>query len=144
MEIRLCNEADLDAVYRLVCELEGTELNYSDFQAAFFHAVECEASYCVLAADTGGAVGFLGMNIDYQLHHAGKVATIEELIVTEKYRNKGHGGALLERAIRHAKDARCATIELTSGISRDRAHNFYLKNGFRKVSYKFTMDIHSL
>jgi len=32
-------------------------------------------------------------------------------------------------------------IELTSRVSRERAHNFYTKNGFEKSSFKFKMKL---
>jgi len=81
------------------------------------------------------------MKLDYQLHHTGKVATIEELIVSTLHRSNGIGKTLLDHAISYAKKSDCEVIELTSNFSRERAHNFYMKNGFKKGSFKFKLEL---
>jgi len=141
MELRECAESDVRDVYDLVCELKESELDYRGFEAAFGDKINDKTMRCILAAEGGKAIGFLSLNIDYQLHHAAKVATIEELVVNAEHRGRGVGGLLLESAVQHAKDAKCDVIELTSGIARERAHKFYIKNGFAKSSLKFVMGL---
>lgn len=66
---------------------------------------------------------------------------MKQIIVSSKYRSNGIGKSLLENAIEYAKNNKCDVIELTSGFSRERAHKFYEKNGFKKGGYKFKMDL---
>lgn len=140
MEIRKCKENDSKEVYKLMCELENTTFNYKEFEIAFNSKINNIANSYFLCVESNQIIGFLSLNIDYQLHHAGKVATIEELIISSKFRNIGAGKLLLENAIKQAKKKHCEIIELTSNFSRERAHNFYIKNGFKKSSYKFQIE----
>ncbi len=141
MEIRKCAEIDVKEVYNLICELKEKEFNYEKFKIAFNNKINNKNNYYILCVENENVIGFLSLNIDYQLHHTDKVATVEELIVSSKYRSNGAGKLLLENAVNYAKNNDCEVIELTSGFSRERAHNFYIKNGFNKGSFKFKMNL---
>lgn len=141
MEIRRCKETDIREVYNLICELEEVEFDYTKFKEVFDYKIKDNKNNYILAVEDKKVLGFLSLNIDYQLHHINKVATIEELVVSSNYRSGGIGKLLLEEAIHYAKDKNCEIIELTSNFSRERAHNFYIKNGFEKNSFKFKMEL---
>ncbi len=141
MQINICTITDVYDVYYLICELEETQFDFKKFKKIFNDKLENEKNYFILAKNDNNAIGFLNLSIDYQLHHKNKVATIEELIVSYKFRNNGIGKLLINNAIKYAKNNNCELIELTSNFSREKAHNFYIKNGFKKISYKFKMDL---
>ena len=141
MEIRKCTKNDIKEVYNLICELKEKEFEYKQFEIVFNNKINDNKNYYILCIENNNVIGFLSLNIDYQLHHINKVSTIEELIVSSKYRSNGAGKLLLENAINYAKSNNCEVIELTSGLSRERAHNFYIKNGFKKGSFKFKMEL---
>lgn len=141
MEIKECNKSNMKDIYNLICELKNKEFDYTKFEIAFTSKIQDKRNYYIIGIEDDNVIGFLSLIIDYQLHHAEKVATIEELIVSSKYRSKGLGKKLLENAIQYARNNGCDVIELTSGFSRERAHRFYEKNGFTKGSYKFKMDL---
>lgn len=141
MKIRKCQESDIIEVYNLICELKNEKFDYYKFEIAFKKKINDEKNYYILGVENSNIIGFLSLVVDYQLHHAAKVATIEELIVSSKYRSKGMGKALINRAIDYAKSKNCDVLELTSGFSREQAHNFYEKNGFKKSSYKFKIKL---
>lgn len=48
---------------------------------------------------------------------------------------------LLNYAVQLAKNKKCDVIELTSNFTRENAHRFYEKNGFKKTSFKFKMNL---
>lgn len=141
MEIRRCTKNDIKEVYNLICELKEKEFEYNQFKIVFNNKINDNKNYYILCIENNSVIGFLSLNIDYQLHHINKVSTIEELIVSSKYRSNGAGKLLLENAINYAKSNNCEVIELTSGLSREKAHNFYIKNGFKKGSFKFKMKL---
>lgn len=76
------------------------------------------------------------------MHHADKVATIEELVINRRYQGKNYGTKLLNYDIQLAKQ-KCDVIELTNNFTREQAHSSYEKNGFQKSSYKFKMNLKS-
>ena len=66
----------------------------------------------------------------------GKVATLEDMIVSPESRSSGVGSKLITHAINHAKSNDCKRITLLTDTSNKSAHNFYLKNGFSQSSMK--------
>lgn len=141
MEIRKCDEKDVMEIYELICELENERFDYKSFEEAYKNKIKNEKNYYFLGIKENQIVGFISLVIDYQLHHAGKVATVEELIINDRFRNHGIGKMLLNEAINCARVNNCRIIELTSNFSRERSHKFYEKNGFNKESYKFKMNL---
>ncbi|RZN15496.1 MAG: GNAT family N-acetyltransferase [Methanosarcinales archaeon] len=59
-------------------------------------------------------VGFANLHILPQLHHAGLVGEILELLVHESLRGRGIGAQLVSRIEQEAKKRRCVSIELTT------------------------------
>lgn len=62
----------------------------------------------------------------------GRVGTVEDVIVSQKHRGRGHGERLTEQIISFAKKKRMAYIDLTSRPERIAANKLYQKIGWRK------------
>ncbi|HRS21547.1 MAG TPA: GNAT family N-acetyltransferase, partial [Clostridia bacterium] len=69
-----------------------------------------------------------------------KIAEILELAVMDKYRSKGAGKELFEKASEIAKDSECLQIEVCCNQLRSRAHNFYERQGMNNFHYKFSLN----
>jgi PhnO protein len=132
---------DLDKVFSLVNELENFSLDKKLFTAIYKDNLENPLiSYLVATIDME-VVGFVGLYISGLLHHAGKVAQIQELMVNPKFRSQGIGKRLFMEAEKIAKQ-NCVLLELTSNIKRKRAHKFYTdKVLMQKTSYKFIKQL---
>ncbi|NMB69704.1 GNAT family N-acetyltransferase [candidate division WWE3 bacterium] len=135
--IREARLEDLDKVFALVNELENFSLDKKQFTSTYkANLGNPSISYLVATFDME-VVGFVGLYISGLLHHAGKVAQIQELVVNPKFRSQGIGKKLFLEAEKIAKQ-NCGLIELTSNINRERAHKFYTdKMGMKMTSYKF-------
>ena len=136
MKIRYCQKEDLEAIYKLICELEECNLNHEQFALVYENKLNDEKSHYLVAVSDDMIVGFVSVNIDYQLHHENKVATIEELVIDNSYRGNGIGRLLVDFSTKLALEHQCKVIELTSNFKRIEAHQFYQKNDFIKSSYK--------
>ena len=143
MTVRMAKSTDIKDVYDLICDMENTKLDYGKFQAFFNKYLGDDRYFCFVAEDCGTVIGCLNLRIEYQLHHTAKIAEILELAVMDKYRSKGVGRELFEKASQIAKDNDCLQIELCCNQLRIRAHNFYEKQGMSKFHYKFTMNLHN-
>jgi len=140
MRIRPAEARDLQAVYALLCALEGCALPEAAFAEIYAHNLS-QPSIRYFVAEEGGAVrGFASLHMDRQLHHAAPVGEIRELIVEEAWRSRGVGGSLLRAAQREAKAAGCALLQLSSGFARTHAHAFYERNGWAKDHFTFTYE----
>ena len=70
-------------------------------------------------------------------------AEMNSFIVAEGQRSLGAGAKLLEAAEQWAKKKGCKDISARSNVIRDRAHAFYVRNGFEhyKTQKAFRKDL---
>ncbi len=61
-----------------------------------------------------------------------KVAILEDMIVSPKYRRKGFGTLLLKSALKFAQENGCTRVTLLTDSSNIKAQQFYKKIGFKK------------
>ncbi len=82
-------------------------------------------------------IGLISVHFMVQLAVVGEVCFINYLSVDPARRGLGLGALLLQRAEQYAKDRGCYSIELSSNLRRSRAHQFYLKQGYKETSRYF-------
>jgi GNAT superfamily N-acetyltransferase len=80
------------------------------------------------------AIGFVALSHRPNLRSAGRVATIDELIVAKAHRKQGVGKELLKRAVDRAKVLGVKRLEIQSlGGTEDQALAFFSKCGFNEA-----------
>ena len=57
-------------------------------------------------------------------------AEVNGLVVNERVRSQGAGGLLLAAAEKWARGKRCRSMSVRSNVLRERAHGFYVRNGY--------------
>ena len=139
--IRRSQITDKDEIYALICALENTVLDRQGFDDAFDAQSSDDGYICFIYEENKTIEGAINMRIEKQLHHAGKVCEIMELVVSETKRNRGIGKQLLQKAIETARNEGCKRIELSSSNWRTDSHRFYMKNGFDATHIDLTMDL---
>jgi GNAT superfamily N-acetyltransferase len=90
--------------------------------------------YLVLVAElTGGPiVGWVGAYI-YRNIEADTCVEISGLVTHEDVRSRGIGKMLLDATEAWARSVGCNIMSVRSNVKRDRAHQFYLRNGYEVV-----------
>lgn len=129
---------DLRGVYTMLCELEGVKLDWKAFTKVWSGNLKSRDIFYLVAVIDTTVVGYLSLHIQNLLHHAGRVAEIQEVVVAEALRGFGIGKKLLEQAGKMAKQERCKVLEVTCNVKRKGAHRFYEREGMKKTHYKFT------
>lgn len=71
----------------------------------------------------------------------GKVLYVDDLTTLESARGHGHGSALLDWLIGHARDQGCNAVHLDSGHQRHAAHRLYLHKGFVLSSHHLSLTL---
>ena len=142
--IRPATLADVDAIWQLVCTLEETELDHDAFTAVFAEQ-QADGRHVTLVW-TEDAVGapvqaLMNMRLEMQLHHAAKIAEVQELVVDPSLRGRGVGKELLAAAREAAREAGCVRIELVTNQRRHGAHRFYEREGMHQTHYGYTLDL---
>ena len=90
-----------------------------------------------LVADRDGIIGCLTWHVRIMLHRPRPVGRISMMVVTERARGAGVGGALIEAAEARFRELGCGLVEVTSNMKRMRAHAFYERRGYERTSYRF-------
>lgn len=129
----------LSALRKLVPQLStsASELRAYDLE----DIVDSQALTVLVARVDGTIVGILVV-VTFRLP-TGVRAWIEDVVVDESARGMGVGTALVEAALRHARNVHASSVDLTSRPSRIEANRLYQRLGFRQREtnvYRFDLS----
>jgi len=116
--IRNSTSRDLEDVYRLICELENTNYSKEGFVELYSENLK-DASICYFVAEKNEqVVGFGSVYLNRLLHHCGKIAEIQELIIDKNYHNNNIGNTLPSEILEWSKRQGALQVEVTCNIVR--------------------------
>jgi ribosomal protein S18 acetylase RimI-like enzyme len=146
ISIRPAKKNDIPLVLGLLYELGRPKPEKDSDLDLFRNLVKKQISgsdKTILVAENNDAnvVGMVSIIFLPRLNQTQNEMYIPELIVTEKFRNRGIGTALINACISLAKQKDCQKIRLESGIQRIESHKFYKKMGFESKSLSFTKNL---
>lgn len=140
-KIRLAeSDADIAACLPVMRELRPHLTTAEDFVARV-RRQQAQAGYRLAFLEVAGrprAVG--GFRIGEYLAW-GRAMYIDDLVTAAEERSSGHGGALLDWLIAHARADGCDQLHLDSGVQRFDAHRFYLGKRMKISSHHFQMEL---
>lgn len=89
-----------------------------------------KAAACFVAESRdGGVIGWIHVSTA-SLLEVERRAEVNGLVVDETARSRGAGAVLLKAAEKWARGKRCKSMSVRSNVLRERAHGFYLRNGY--------------
>lgn len=92
--------------------------------------------------EEGGAVtAVAGFRFMDMLFANGRVLYVDDLVTDATLRSRGHGHALFEWLLAHARSKQCVTLTLDSGVHRHDAHRFYFRERMHISSHHFTIEL---
>ncbi|HTT32840.1 MAG TPA: GNAT family N-acetyltransferase [Methylomirabilota bacterium] len=96
-----------------------------------FRAIQLASQNAVFVADSAGAgvVGWVHVSKEPLLESDVR-AEVNGLVVAEAQRSLGAGALLLAAAEEWARKHGCKGVNLRSNVIRERAHQFYLREGY--------------
>lgn len=130
ISLREANLADFESVYEFVCLLQGKEFDKTIMYRLFDDNINNSNNIYLIAADSNKPVGYASCHIQPLLHHAGKVAEIQEVFVLTQYRNQGVGKLLIDEIKCRAKTQGVLQLEVTTRVIREKAIAFYKRESF--------------
>ena len=110
--IRKARRGDVEALSTLLRELGYTE--GSDTQTVHWVTSHPEIEIYVACDPQDRPVGMLSLSHRPQLRLRGRIATVDELVVTEPWRRRGVGRALLLHAIERSRVLSVKRLELAA------------------------------
>ncbi|TFG26557.1 MAG: GNAT family N-acetyltransferase [Promethearchaeota archaeon] len=136
--IRELRKEDLEALKVLLNELNNVlDLKHKINECTIDSVYDAMDKYPEIysnhvSVENNKILGFLSLIFYKSFLHEGGTALINELIVAEKYRNKGIGKQLIHKAFELAKKSGMDEIEVGTELSNTIAQTFYKKIGFNE------------
>ena len=97
--------------------------------------------YHLAVLEEGGTVrAVAGFRVLDQLVR-GRVLYVDDLVTDAEVRSRGHGDALFDWLVAHARTLECGALELDSGVQRHGAHRFYLRKRMDITAYHFVLPL---
>lgn len=148
--IREATEADLPQLVALLAQLapddperEGmsSPLPY-EYHIVMRQILETPGQHIFVLEERGKIVGTAALSVVPNISHRGTpYAIVENVVVDQKVRSKGHGELLMRHAIEEARRAGCYKVSLTSSKRRADAHRFYKRLGFERTHDAFRLNL---
>ena len=125
MEIINARPEHFPQIYSLICELEEAPLDRAKLEAVYLRNLTDPGIHYLIALENGGAAGFASVHVQCLLHHGGKIAELQEIVVAESRRGQGIGSLLFSEAEKTARAAECLQLEVCCNRKRTDSHRFY-------------------
>ncbi len=132
---------DLSDIYSFVSLLEKKSFDKKKFKKIFSENISSENNIYLIARIEKVAVGFISCHSQYLLHHCSLIGEIQELFVTESYRNLGIGQSLINSLKVILIEKGINQLEVTSNLKRDATKLFYENSGFINTHRKFVINL---
>jgi GNAT superfamily N-acetyltransferase len=143
VQLRGVREGDFADASRLVAEMGAHRSPLPDrmeaVERAYREIVKRPMDASLVAEEAGTAVGICTVEVRGTLRCEGPEAWIPELVVSEPFRGRGIGRALLERALTAARELGAVRAVLESGAQRKTAQSLYRSFGFEGAGSVFTL-----
>lgn len=147
--LRLAKPEDLPSIVRMLAEddLGSQRERFMDpLPASYFKAfeqIETDPNHELIAAELDGkVVGTLHLmfipSISYQ---GGLRAQVESVRVDGKYRGQGIGSKMMKWVIERARGRDAHLVQLTTHRSREDAHRFYERLGFKRSHFGMKLSL---
>jgi N-acetylglutamate synthase-like GNAT family acetyltransferase len=128
-KVRIAKLADAERVAELSRQL-GYPVTTKVMTTRLKSAMKMKDGACfVVETEDQGVIGWVHVSVT-PLLEVEQRAEVNGLVVDENVRSRGAGGLLLEAAESWARKRGCAGMSVRSNVIRERAHGFYLKQGY--------------
>lgn len=146
MKIRIATHEDRHVVLRmidaLIEELGGSPLTSKPAEeASVVFLSNQENGIALIAEERQQVIGVCTLTFQNSIRTLGKYAIIQEMFVIPESRQRNHGAAIVERAIREARSRGCAVVELGTPPNGGRQEKFYESIGFRQVGARLRYSV---
>lgn len=136
---RIARREDVASIVRMLADdelgskREQYEEPLSDSYLAAFEQIDIDPNHELIVAESNGeVVGTLHLMFLPSLSYQGGLrAQIESVRVDRKCQNQGIGSRMMKWAIERAKARGAHLVQLTTHKSREDAHRFYDRLGFK-------------
>ena len=145
LKLRQAKITDLPVLMGLYNDLNYSEDHELTLEQAsqIFLQMQTIGGHCiyVLTNETKVVASFVLTILPYLVHGGRSAGVLEDVVVDSTCRSMGIGKEILNKAILICKEAGCYKLSLSSNIQREKAHAFYLEQGFKQHGISFAMEL---
>jgi len=149
IRFRLATRADLPSIVRMLAddELGSQREQYKDpipeSYYAGFEQIKDDPNHELIVAELNGEViGTLHLMILPSISFQGGLrAQIESVRVDKRYQSQGIGSKMMQWTIERARERGAHIVQLTTHRSREDAHRFYERLGFKATHLGMKMSL---
>lgn len=153
VNIRKAKKSDFDKILKLAKELYEVELPFDkNLNKDYYNSKKAESNLkksissknntFLVAEQDNDLIGYIDGNlIDKEGVYINKVACLEHLCVSEKYRKQGIGKMLIDEFTRLMKEKDAKFIKLNAFQNNISAVSFYKKEEFKEYSIYYMKEI---
>lgn len=130
-DVRLANESDVKALVKLANEIilmEDQKLR----EACLTDSIKDPKRDIYVVEIEGRLAGFFELYTFPDFVHGGKIALIQNLVITEEYRGLGLSNELMARAVKRAVERGASELHAWTDFSNKPAIGLYKKYGMVK------------
>ena len=136
---RVANSLDIPNLSKLLNELFSLEKEFIPNETLQKNALETiindeKIGNILVCTYENRVVAMVNLLYSFSTALGSRVVILEDMIVSNEYRDKNIGSKLLEFAKEFAKSKGIERITLLTDDDNFKAHKFYEKNGFKKSS----------
>jgi len=129
LQIRRVRDRDVERVRELSAQL-GYPASAREMRGRLEAVIEDREAAClVVESCEEGVIGWIHVSVT-PLLEVERRAEVNGLVVDERLRSRGAGAMLLAGGEKWAKGKRCKGMSVRSKVLRERAHEFYRRNGY--------------
>ncbi len=137
MEIREAKtNQEILACYPIVAQLRSHVEEHEFLERV--HDQQKAGYELAFVSNNGQVVTVAGYRISNSLAW-GKFLYVEDLVTAGLERSNGHGQALVDWLLARAREQKCDSFHLDSGVQRHAAHRFYVRNRMAISSHHFSL-----
>ncbi|HUL33500.1 MAG TPA: GNAT family N-acetyltransferase [Candidatus Eisenbacteria bacterium] len=130
LRVRRIRKRDAGRAAELSSQL-GYPASEKEMKKRLAEVLRDKEAACFVAEIPGeGVIGWIHISVT-PLLEVERRAEVNGLVVDESMRSQGAGAKLLEAGEKWARGRQCKGMSVRSNVLRERAHGFYLKQGYQ-------------
>lgn len=140
--IRQATANDFDDVYRFLCELQQRQFDATVLRELYLKNIANPNNIYLVACEGNTIIGYISCHLQTLLHHAGKVAEVQEMYLISEKRSRGIGKLMMNEVKALARSKGAVQLEVTTRAIREKAIHFYEREAFENSHKKLVHYFH--
>ena len=139
MIVRIDSDADILATRDVMRQLRP-HLGVDEYLPTIKRMMLTDGYRIAAVMDAGIVRAVAGYRL-MEMLYCGRILVIDDLVTDVDARSRGYGGALIAWLSEEAERRGCTQLHLDSRVHRERAHRFYIREGFSITCFHFCADV---